>query len=222
MSNDLKAKLVEAALSHVAFDGWSQATFEAAVTDSGGDPVVARAICPRDAVDLAVSFHEAGDSAMLAALDAADLSEMRFRDKVAFAVRKRLELCPDKEAVRRGSALFSLPHNAPTGSRLIWGTADAIWNGLGDSPQDINWYTKRATLSAVYAATVLFWLGDESEDHADTWAFLDRRIENVMQFEKAKGAFQKSSLGKALERPLSSIGRMRAPKTASGFPGRWR
>ncbi|MCH2248465.1 MAG: COQ9 family protein [Cognatishimia sp.] len=222
MSQDLKSKLVDAALAHVAFDGWSPATFGAAVADSGVDPVVARAICPRGAVDLAVAFHETGDAAMVAALGEADLSEMRFRDKVAFAVRKRLELCPDKEAVRRGSTLFALPHYAPTGTRLIWGTADAIWNALGDTSRDFNWYTKRTTLSGVYAATVLFWLGDESEGHADTWAFLDRRIENVMQFEKAKGAFHKSPLGKALEGPLSSLGRMRAPKTASGFPGRWR
>lgn len=222
MSTELKAKLVEAALAHVAFDGWSQATFDAAVADSDVDPVVARAICPRGAVDLAVAFHEAGDSQMVAALAEADLSEMRFRDKVAFAVRKRLELCPDKEAVRRGSTLFALPQYAPTGTRLIWGTADAIWTALGDTSEDLNWYTKRATLSGVYASTVLFWLGDESADHVESWAFLDRRIDNVMQFEKAKGAFQNSPIGKMLEAPLASLGRIKAPKTASGFPGRWR
>lgn len=222
MSLDLKSKLVEAALPHVAFDGWSQATFEAAVADTEISPVVASAICPRGAVDLAIAFHEAGDAAMVADLSEADLGEMRFRDRVAYAVRRRLELCPDKEAVRRGSTLFALPHYAPTGTRLIWGTADAIWTSLGDSSEDINWYTKRTTLSGVYAATVLYWLGDDSEGHADTWAFLDRRIENVMQFEKAKGAFQKSALGKALERPLASFSRIAAPKAPSGFPGRWR
>lgn len=221
MSLDIKSELIDAALPHVAFDGWSQATFEAAVQDSGVAPVVARAVCPRGAVDLAVGFHENGDAAMVADLNTADLSDMRFRDKVAFAVRRRLELCPDKEAVRRGTTLFALPHYAPTGTRLIWGTADAIWTALGDSSRDINWYTKRTTLSGVYAATVLYWLGDTSEGHEDTWAFLDRRIENVMQFEKAKGAFQKSPLGKALEGPLTSLSRIAAPKPPSGFPGRW-
>ena len=219
MSESLQEKLVDAALVHVAFDGWSEATFEAAVADSGVDPVVARAICPRGAVDLAVAFHRMGDAAMVAALGGADLSEMRFRDKVSFAVRRRLELCSDKEAVRRGTALFALPQYAPTGSKLLWGTADAIWVALGDTSEDFNWYSKRATLSAVYASTVLFWLGDDSEGHAETWAFLDRRIENVMQFEKLKASVQKTSLGKLID---GATARMRAPKTASDMPGRWR
>ena len=221
MSDNLKAQLIDAALPHVAFDGWSVATFDAAVEDAGVDPVVARAICPRGAVDLAVGFHVAGDQAMVAGLAGEDLDALRFRDRVARAVRLRLELCPDKEAVRRGTTLFALPHYAPTGSKLIWGTADAIWTALGDRSEDINWYSKRATLSAVYAATVLYWLGDESDGQAETWAFLDRRIDNVMQFEKAKGSFQKSPLGKLLESPLAGLSKIRRPKTTTGFPGRW-
>ena len=221
MSDSLKAQLIDAALPHVAFDGWSVATFDAAVEDAGVDPVVARAICPRGAVDLAVGFHVAGDKAMVAGLAGEDLDALRFRDRVARAVRLRLELCPDKEAVRRGTTLFAVPHYAPTGSKLIWGTADAIWTALGDRSEDINWYSKRATLSAVYAATVLYWLGDESDGQAETWAFLDRRIDNVMQFEKAKGSFQKSPLGKLLESPLAGLSKIRRPKTTTGFPGRW-
>lgn len=221
MSDSLKAQLIDAALPHVAFDGWSVATFDAAVEDAGVDPVVARAICPRGAVDLAVGFHVAGDQAMVEGLAGEDLDALRFRDRVARAVRLRLELCPDKEAVRRGTTLFALPHYATTGSKLIWGTADAIWTALGDSSEDINWYSKRATLSAVYAATVLYWLGDESDRQAETWAFLDRRIDNVMQFEKAKGSFQKSPLGKLLESPLAGLSKIRRPKTTTGFPGRW-
>ncbi|MGR3839039.1 MAG: COQ9 family protein [Cognatishimia sp.] len=221
MSDSLKAQLIDAALPHVAFDGWSVATFDAAVEDAGVDPVVARAICPRGAVDLAVGFHLAGDKAMVAGLAGEDLDALRFRDRVARAVRLRLELCPDKEAVRRGTTLYALPHYAPTGSKLIWGTADAIWTALGDSSEDINWYSKRATLSAVYAATVLYWLGDESDGQAETWAFLDRRIDNVMQFEKAKGSFQKSPLGKLLESPLAGLSKIRRPNTTTGFPGRW-
>ena len=221
MSDSLKSQLIDAALPHVAFDGWSVATFDAAVEDAGVDPVVARAICPRGAVDLAVGFHLVGDQAMVEGLAGEDLDALRFRDRVARAVRLRLELCPDKEAVRRGTTLFALPHYAPTGSKLIWGTADAIWTALGDSSEDINWYSKRATLSAVYAATVLYWLGDESDGQAETWAFLDRRIDNVMQFEKAKGSFQKSPLGKLLESPLAGLSKIRRPKTTTGFPGRW-
>ena len=97
---------------------------------------------------------------------------MRFRDKVAHAVRLRLDAVTDKEAVRRGSALFALPHMAPIGSKLIWGTADAIWTALGDTSDDVNYYTKRATLSAVYGAVVLFWLGDDTDEGQATTDFI--------------------------------------------------
>ncbi|GAA6209423.1 COQ9 family protein [Cognatishimia sp. WU-CL00825] len=219
---ELKTRLIEAAEQHVAFDGWSDVTFDAAVADTGVDAAVARAIFPRGAVDLAVASHRLGDVRMTAALQAADLSDMRFRDKVGFAVKLRLQQCGDKEVVRRGTTLFALPQHAATGSGLIWGTADAIWRALGDTSEDINWYSKRATLSAVYTATVLFWLGDDSAAHENTWAFLDRRIDNVMQFEKAKAAFKGSALGKALAGPLEALGRIKAPKPMTGYPGQWR
>ena len=222
MSQDLKQRLLEAAVMHVAFDGWSEATFAAAIADSGVDPVVAKAICPRGAVDLAVAYHKAGDAQMVAALADADLSDMRFRDRIAHAVQVRLQLCEDKEVVRRGSTLFALPQYAGTGSQLIWGTADAIWSALGDTSEDINWYSKRATLSAVYAATVLYWLGDDSDGHDATWAFLDRRIDNVMQFEKAKAAFNKSPFARVFAKPLDLASRVKAPKPATDMPGRWR
>lgn len=220
-ANDLRNRLIEAALVHVAFDGWGPETFDAAVSDSGVAPAVARSMFPRGGVDLAAGFHKMGDAKMATALSEADLSEMRFRDKVMHAVRLRLELCEDKEAVRRGTTLFALPHHAPQGTSLIWGTADAIWTALDDTSRDFNWYSKRATLSAVYGATVLFWLGDESEDHAATWEFLERRIENVMQFEKTKAGFQASPLGKMMAGPLSVLGRIQAPNQTAGMPGRW-
>ena len=99
----------------------------------------------------------------------------------------RIEIAGEhKEAVRRGTTLFALPHMAAEGAKLIWGTADAIWTALGDTSQDANWYTKRLTLSGVYSAVVLYWLGDDSLDMQATDAFLERRIDNVMQFEKFK------------------------------------
>lgn len=184
--NDAKSRLLDAALMHVAFDGWSDVTFDAAVADSGVTPVVAHAICPRGAVDLAVAYHLRGDTEMRERAQREDLSELRYSQKVAAIVRFRLEAAHDKEAVRRGTTLFALPHLVGDGAKLIWGTADAIWDILGDSSQDVNWYTKRATLSGVYSSTLLFWLGDDSPDHQKTWEFLDRRIDNVMQFEKLK------------------------------------
>ena len=96
--------------------------------------------------------------------------------------------------MRRGMTLFALPHHAAEGAALIWGTADRIWTTLGDSSRDVNWYTKRATLSGVYSSTLLYWLGDHSADHADTRAFLDRRIEDVMRFEKLKAGLRDNAL----------------------------
>ncbi|TNF22827.1 MAG: COQ9 family protein [Rhodobacteraceae bacterium] len=220
---DPKAQLLDAALAHVAFDGWSDATFRAAVSESGVNETVARALCPRGAVDLALAFHKRGDAAMVKRLQAADLGGMRFRDRIAFAVRARLEAVEDKEAVRRGTTLFSLPHHAADGARAIWDTCDAIWSTLGDTSDDVNWYTKRATLSAVYGATVLYWLGDETPGSQATWDFLDRRIDNVMQIEKAKAQVRENPvLSKLMAGPNALLSQIRAPRKRDDLPGQLR
>ena len=188
-------RLLAAAVPHVAFDGWSDATFRAAIADTGMDAEAARALFPRGPLDLALAFHRAGDAEMRRRLAAADLGPLKFREKIATAVRLRLEAVEDeKEAVRRGATLFALPQNAADGAKALWGTSDAIWTALGDTSQDVNWYTKRATLSGVYGSTVLFWLGDESPGHRDTWEFLDRRIEDVMRIEKVKAQVRENPI----------------------------
>jgi ubiquinone biosynthesis protein COQ9 len=223
---DPKARLIEAALMHVPFDGWSEASFKAAASDAGMTQAEARAVCPRGAVDLALAFHAQGDAAMVAKLTETDLTALRYSDRVAFAIRTRLELVEhDKEAVRRGVTLFALPMHAADGARALWQTADAIWTALGDTSDDLNWYTKRATLSGVYSSTVLYWLGDQSMDHAATWAFLDRRIDDVMRFERAKGAVRENRLLKPLMAgPEWLAARVKAPGKAApaDLPGRWR
>ncbi|MCB1332294.1 MAG: COQ9 family protein [Roseivivax sp.] len=220
MSTEITEKLLDAALSHVPFDGWSETTMRAAIVDTGIDPTVARALFPRGAVDLALAYHRRGDALMEQAMAQADLGTMRYRDRVAFAVRKRLEAVEDREVVRRGTTLFSLPLYAADGARAIWGTADRIWTALGDTSDDINWYTKRATLAGVYSATVLFWLGDDSPDHQNTWAFLDRRIDDVMQIEKVKGQMRKApGLGPLVRGVEQMLGRVRPPTRRSDLPG---
>ena len=154
MADDLKAALLAAAVPHVAFDGWSDASFAAAAADAGIAPALARGVCPRGALDLALAYHASGDAAMRAALAGADLAGMRYRERIAHAVRLRLDGA-DRELVRRGVALFALPQHVVEGSRAIWGTADAIWTALGDTSDDISHYSKRAILSAVYSATAL-------------------------------------------------------------------
>ena len=218
-----KDAILDAALAHVPFDGWSEVTFRAAVAASGVTPGLARALYPRGAVDLALAYHKRGDAAMVARLAATDLGAMRYTDRVTAAVRYRLEAATDKEAVRRGTTLFALPMHAAEGAKAIWGTADAIWNALGDTSRDVNWYTKRATLSGVYAATVLFWLGDDSIGQQATWAFLDRRIEDVMRIEKLKASVRNNPLGKALiAGPGRLMARIKAPTLPDDLPGNFR
>lgn len=223
---DVRTRMLEAAAMHVPFDGWSEVTFKAAMQDAGVEPGLARAAFPRGAVDLALAFHDAGDKAMVAQLDGMDLSALRYSERVTQAVRARLEVIEDKEMVRRGMTLFSLPQYAGDGAQALWRTSDLIWATLGDTSRDVNWYTKRATLSGVYGATVLYWLGDESEGHLNTWAFLDRRIEDVMRIEKLKAKARDNrllgGLVKGPETVLNSILERMQPKTGPGdMPGRW-
>ncbi|MEI4232188.1 COQ9 family protein [Roseovarius sp. D22-M7] len=221
----LMSRLLEAAKLHVPFDGWSDATLRMAADDAGIDAGLIPAICPRGAVDLALAFHDEGDRLMRARLEATDLGAMRFRDRVAFAVRVRLELVEDRELVRRATTLFALPQHAADGAKAIWRTCDHIWTALGDRSDDVNWYTKRATLAGVYASTVLYWLGDDSEGSTRTWEFLDRRIDGVMQIEKLKGRARDNRLISGLMAgPMKVLSRVRAPdrRQQTGMPGRWR
>lgn len=221
-----RAAILAAALAHVPFDGWSDATLRAAATDAGEPLALARALFPRGGVDLALAYHRAGDAQMIRRLATLDLPAMRMRDRIARAVRLRLELVEDTELVRRGATLFALPHHAADGARALWGTSDAIWTALGDTERNLSWYSKRATLSGVYSATVLYWLGDDSPGHTSTWDFLDRRIEDVMRIEMAKAAIRDNPVSKALlAGPLRAMERMRMPKmpdTPDDLPGRMR
>jgi len=213
--------VLSAALSHVPFDGWSETTLRAAIADSGVAEGLARALFPRGGIDLAVAYHKDGDRQMVETLARTDLSQMRFRDRVAFAIRTRLDLVEDRELVRRGTTLFALPQHAAEGAKLIWGTADAIWTSLGDTTRDLNWYSKRATLSTVYGSTTLYWLGDDSLGHQATWEFLDRRIADVMQIESLKAKLRENPLGKALlAGPAKVMEKWRVPTVPDDLPGK--
>lgn len=206
-------RLIEAALPHVVFDGWSTATLDAAVAESGVDAGLARLAFPRGGVDMALAFHRRADRELADNLAAADLAGMRVRDRIAHCVRRRIELVSEhREAVRRGVTLLALPVHAPEGARAIWETADIIWAACGDTATDYNWYTKRMILGSVYSATVLYWLGDQSPGSAGTWAFLDRRIADVMRFEKTKAQLGENPLVRAaLWGPLQVLNMVRAP-----------
>jgi ubiquinone biosynthesis protein COQ9 len=219
-----KDRLLNAILPHVPFEGWSSKAFEAAVEVAGITPGAAQALCPRGAVDLASAYHRRGDGMLVAALKDSDLAGLRYSEKVATAIRLRLAAANDKEVVRRGTALFALPHLAPEGAGLIWGTADTIWDALGDTSDDINWYSKRVILSGVYAATVLYWLGDTSAGDALTTAFVDRRIDDVMRFEKVKAQVRDNKVLAPFVTGLDRLLRpIHAPRRTmpDDLPGHW-
>ncbi|RED18310.1 COQ9 family protein [Pontivivens insulae] len=221
--SDQKDAVIDAALLHVPFDGWSDETLRRALGDSGLDPALGRVMFPRGAVDLALAFHMRGDRKLAEWIASDPFQGMGMTGKITACVRHRIELVQGhREAVRRGTTLFALPIYAADGAKAIWNTADTIWAGLGDSSTDHNWYTKRATLSGVYSATVLYWLGDESDGDEATWAFLDRRIANVMQIEKVKAQMRGNPLGRAFAAgPGRLLELVKAPGAARPMPGRW-
>ncbi|MFD1797689.1 COQ9 family protein [Paracoccus aurantiacus] len=207
---DTRDRLAEAALTHVPFDGMNAAALRAGARDIGLASDVADAFFPNGGADLAAWVHRQGDARLAAWM--AHETDGKIRDRIAAALAKRLEFA-DAELVRAASSVLALPQNQPLAARLLWETADRIWSGIGDMSQDVNWYSKRATLSAVYAATVLYWLGDTSEAHTDTRDFIDRRIEDVMRFEKFK-AKARTFPGVAMLGDLTT-GWIRAPKSAT-------
>ncbi len=180
-----KDALLVAALEHVAFDGWGRQALAAAARDLELEPVTARRLFPRGGESLLDAFDDWADRQMLARLDNLDVAKMRQRDRIAAAVRARLEaLAPYREATRRAIAARTLPAVAMGGFQNLWRTVDRMWLAAGDTKDDgANVYTKRLSLAGVYTTTLLYWLEDTSLDQEDTWAFLDRRIDGVMRLQ---------------------------------------
>jgi ubiquinone biosynthesis protein COQ9 len=180
--DEQRDRLLEAALVHVPFDGWSRRSLMAGARDAGIDPAEARRLFPRGGDDLLAHLDPWADRQMLARIDVATLSGLRMRERIAALVRARLEaLAPHREAMRRTMAARLLPNNAIVGGSNLWRTVDVIWQTAGDRGADFSYYTKRALLAAVWSATFLYWLEDRSPGSIDTWAFLERRIDDVMQ-----------------------------------------
>jgi ubiquinone biosynthesis protein COQ9 len=173
--------LLLAMLRDVPFDGWSGGMIAAAGGRLGLDAAAVATLFPGGARDAVAAFSRWADREMLAALADQDLAAMKVRERIAAAARARLAVLePHREAVRRALALLALPHNLPLSLKLLYDTVDAMWHAAGDTATDFNFYTKRGLLAGVYAATTLYWLDDRSPGAADTHAFLDRRLGNVM------------------------------------------
>ncbi len=188
----LRRDLLAATLPHVAFDGWTMTAMRAGGDDLGFDLAEIRRLFPGGADEMVDLFVAEADRRMVEALEARDLPAMRIRERIATAVRVRLELhAPHREAVRRALSLQVMPQNGPGTIRGLYRTVDLMWRAAGDDATDINFYTKRMLLAGVYSSTLLYWINDKSEGFADTWAFLDRRINNVMSIQKARFRLEK-------------------------------
>jgi ubiquinone biosynthesis protein COQ9 len=202
---ELAPKVAEAAI----FDGWSDAALASAAESTGTDPAVARLAFPGGTMDMIAAWIASVDAKMEQAFEREVLAQMPIRERIRALVWFRLEAVAGlEEALRRAVAIQALPQNLARTARLGWASADAMWRLAGDTSTDYNHYSKRAILAGIYAATLAVFVGDESDGKAEARAFLDRRIEGVMKFEKAKAKW----LGKREGfDPMRFLGRLRYP-----------
>ena len=184
-------KILLATLPHVAFDGWTRRSLDAGVAAAGLPREMAFRAFPRGMEEVIGHWAEYGDRRMLEEMERLNLDAMRVRDRIATGVRLSIEVnTPYREAVRRALSFLALPQNAPIAARNTYNTVNAIWYAAGDTSTDFNFYTKRGLLAPVYVSTVLYWLSDESDDFSATWAYLDRRIDDVLQIPKIQARIQ--------------------------------
>jgi ubiquinone biosynthesis protein COQ9 len=207
--DELRAELAPRLGAHAAFDGWTERAIAMAAAEIGVPADRAR-VAFKGAVDMIDAWFDALDKAMLAAFPPERIAEMKVHERIRALILFRLEaLTPAREALRRAFSILAMPHNALAGAGLAWRSADRIWRLAGDTATDFNHYTKRATLIGVYGATSLVFLDDDSEGLAETRAFLDRRLDGVKRFEKAKASWR--GTGARLPSLSRFLGRLRYP-----------
>lgn len=185
--DQLRSPLLKAALTHVPFEGWSDRILTLAAQDLDLDPGMAKLAFPGGVNDMIELLASDQDQKMVNACSDDILSKLKIREKITLLVRKRIEAELDmRETARSTITYLALPIHSTVGLKILYRTVDLMWKTIHDPSTDFNFYTKRLTLSGVYGSTFLYWLNDESEEYKETWDFLDRRITNVMQFEKTK------------------------------------
>lgn len=208
--NELRLLLAPAIADAAAFDGWSDVAVRDAASAAGLDPAAASFAFSGGSMQMIEAWVQAVDAAMQAALPADQIAQLKIRERIRTLVQFRLDaIVHQKEALRRALSIMALPQNAPRTLALGWRSADAMWRLAGDTATDYNHYTKRMTLGSIYAATLAVYVNDSGDDHADTKAFLDRRIEGIMKFEKAKAQLLRPR--EELFSPARLLGRLRYP-----------
>jgi ubiquinone biosynthesis protein COQ9 len=205
----LRRRLALAVGENAVFDGWTRGAVDSAAGQLGIDPVQARLAMPNTRAGMIDVYIQEVDRALGAYFTPERLAGMKIREKIRSLVWRRLEIMgPSREAVRRALAVLAMPQNLLLALRISWRTADGMWRIAGDTSTDFNHYTKRMTLGALYGSTLLVWLDDATDGWTETAAFLDRRIDDVMRFEKFKADWRGSSDHLSLSRFL---GRLRYP-----------
>ena len=209
--DEVRVKLAPLLAQNAAFDGWTPEAVTMTAEGADVDPDIARLAFKGGAMDMIDAWIESTDAEMARRLPPETLDAMKIRDKIRSMIETRLEIAePDKEALRRAMAIQAMPQNLPRTAKIAWRTSDRMWRMAGDTATDYNHYTKRMILTGVYGSTLTVFVNDDSEDQAETRGFLARRIENVMQFEKAKA--QWTGGGDRDRLSLSRfIGRLRYP-----------
>jgi len=188
--SSLRDRLADAVATEAVFEGWSRTALAAASSRLDLPAGEAERLFPGGPLDVLGFLSDRSDRRTVEDMEREGVAALKIRERIRKAVQIRIgRHGGEREAIRRGLALLALPFNAPLGLKLLYRTVDSLWYAAGDTSADFNFYTKRATLAGVYSSTLLYWLNDKSEGSAATWAFLDRRIDNVMQFEKWKGEF---------------------------------
>ena len=184
----IPSDVIETILNHIPFDGWTTASLDMAAADCGLSEIEMHKLFPAGIVDAIAAYGAYADQNMITAFhgqNPADIAGMPVHMKIRSLILFRLEqAAPYKEVVRRTLAVLARPQHAKLASQLLYKTVDEMWRAAGDTSTDYNFYTKRATLSAVYSATLLAFLSDNSDDLANTEAFLDRRLAEVAKLPK--------------------------------------
>ncbi len=198
MIEDTQTRVLDAVLPDVIFDGWSDEAFAQALKKAEIPEQNAKLAFPRGLIDLVSAFHRFADREMLEELPKRIGLSTSIGKNIKAAVMLRLEIAnQNKDAVRRAAAFFALPHHLPIGTALLWGTVDEIWNAVGVHDRGLSHYTRRASLVAIYSATLMFWLQDDDGTLKDIEAFLDRRLADQMKIGKftstLKSPFQKKT-----------------------------
>lgn len=186
---NIKTKILDVSLKFVPELGWSKQAVSAGA-ESIGYPGVIHGLFPNGGAALVQHFYSSCNRKLNDILKKETLAiqgdpskprktpEQQIRDAVEIRLRM---LAPYKKTWPQAMAIMALPPNVPTSLANLLILVDDICYYAGDRSVDFNWYTRRIILATIYKATELYMLQDVSEDHKETWLFLDRRIKDASQ-----------------------------------------